>query len=453
MRTKKEEEAHKLELVNTASTSPCEDIVARIPRKVNIEVEKKRVLPDFNGPGSLGELYASKKKRTFLLSESYARLAEAREDHALAARSYNTERCGDTLLFGVPIGEDGTFLNEGDKLHLMSGNFCHDRFCPFCNFRRARKLMAQMLQCLDYLGDNYKYLFLTLTVPNVPADQLREKLNCMRPAAKDLLRGKGFREDYRLVKSIILGYQTSVEVTRNRKTGLYHPHMHIVLVVPKNYAEKGSGDYIPHDRWLQAWRNVMHDQSIMQVHIQTLKALEDDFRKPVAEATKYAFKDSDYLIDGNEALTDQIVGELLAQLKGLRFASYGGVIRQARAALKLQDVEAANADLSDGPIDFRTDLLICMTKWGYGLQSYEELTPIAVMSPDEMAKILSPRLTMSFEDAAELRRKANPAFELLDNDRHLPFIHPFMKSIEKPVRGIVYPLDENLEPINSPFDC
>ena len=65
MRTKKEEEAHKLELVNTASTSPCEDIVARIPRKVNIEVEKKRVLPDFNGPGSLGELYASKKKRTF----------------------------------------------------------------------------------------------------------------------------------------------------------------------------------------------------------------------------------------------------------------------------------------------------------------------------------------------------------------------------------------------------
>lgn len=387
-----------------------------------------------------------------MLSESYARLAEAREDHALAARSYNTERCGDTLLFGVPIGEDGTLLNEGDKLHLMSGNFCRDRFCPFCNFRRARKLMAQMLQCLDYLGDNYKYLFLTLTTPNVPADQLRSKITQMRRAAAEYLRGKGFGEDYRLVKSNILGYQTSVEVTRNRKTGLYHPHMHIILAVPKNYAEKGSGDYIPHDRWLQAWRNVMHDQSITQVHIQTLKALEDDFRKPVAEATKYAFKDSDYLIDGNEALTDQIVGELLAQLKGLRFASYGGVIRQARAALKLQDVEAANADLSDGPIDFRTDLLICMTKWGYGLQSYEELTPIAVMSPDEMAKILSPRLTMSFEDAAELRRKANPAFELLDNDRHLPFIHPFMKSIEKPVRDIVYPLDENLEPINSPFD-
>lgn len=452
MRTKKEEEAHKLQLVNPASASPSEDIVARIPRKVNTEFEKKRVLPEFNGEGSLGELYAGKKKRTFLLASSFSRLAEVRKDGALAVRSYNTERCGDTLLFGVPIGADGTLLNEGDKLHLMAANFCHDRFCPFCNFLRARKLMAQMLQCLDYLGDNYRYLFLTLTVPNVPADQLREKINQMRPAAKDLLRGKGFREDYRLVKSIILGYQTSVEVTRNRKTGLYHPHMHIVLVVPKNYAEKGSGDYIPHDRWLQAWRNVMHDQSITQVHIQTLKALEDDFRKPVAEATKYAFKDSDYLIDGNEALTDQIVGELLAQLKGLRFASYGGVIRQARATLKLQDVEAADADLSDGPIDFRTDLLICFTKWGYGLQRYEELTPIVAMSPDEMAKILGPRLTMSFEDAAELRRKANPAFELLDNDRHLPSIHPFMKSIEKPVRGIVYPLDENLEPINSPFD-
>ena len=233
MRTKKEEEAHKLELVNTASTSPCEDIVARIPRKVNIEVEKKRVLPDFNGPGSLGELYASKKKRTFLLSESYARLAEAREDHALAARSYNTERCGDTLLFGVPIGEDGTLLNEGDKLHLMSGNFCRDRFCPFCNFRRARKLMAQMLQCLDYLGDNYKYLFLTLTTPNVPADQLRSKITQMRRAAAEYLRGKGFGEDYRLVKSNILGYQTSVEVTRNRKTGLYHPHMQYLRSTPR----------------------------------------------------------------------------------------------------------------------------------------------------------------------------------------------------------------------------
>ena len=124
------------------------------------------------------------------------------------------------------------------------------------------------------------------------------------------------------------------------------------------------------------------------------------------------------------------------------------MIRQARAALKLQDVEAANADLSDGPIDFRTDLFICMTKWGYGLQSYEELTPIAVMSPDEMAKILSPRLTMSFADAAELRRKANPAFEILDRGYNLPIRE---LPIEKPV-GIVYPLDENLEPINSPFD-
>lgn len=449
MRTKKEEEAHKLQLVNPASTSLCEDIVAWIPRKVNTELKKKRVLPEFNGEGSLGEIYRQKKLRSLLLSASFSRLAAVRKDNTLAVRAYNTERCGDTLLFGVPIGEDGTFLNEGDKLHLMSGNFCRDRFCPMCNYKRARKLMAQMLQSLDYLGDNYKYLFLTLTTPNVPADQLRPKITQMRLAVYEYLRGKGFGEDYRLVKSIILGYQTSVEVTRNSKTGLYHPHMHIILAVPKNYADKGSGEYIPHDRWLQAWRNVMHDQSITQVHIQTLKALEDDFRKPVAEATKYAFKDSDYLIDGNAALTDQIVGELLSQLKGLRFASYGGVIRQARAALKLQDVEAANADLSDGPIDFRTDLFICMTKWGYGLQSYEELTPIAAMSPDEMAKILSPRLTMSFVDAAELRRKANPAFELLDRGYNLPVRE---LPIEKPVCGIVYPLDENLEPINSPFD-
>lgn len=452
MRTKKEEEAHKRQLVNPASTSPSEDIVSRISRKVNTELEKKRVLPEFNGAGSIGELYAGKRKRALLLASSFSRLAADRGDNALDVRSYNTERCGDTLFFGVPIGEDGTLLNEGDKLHLMSGNFCHDRFCPMCNYRRARKLMAQMLQCLDYLGDNYKYLFLTLTVPNVPADELRSKITQMRPASKEMLRGVGFGEDYRLVKSIILGYQTSVEVTRNKKTGLYHPHMHIILAVPKNYAEKDSGEYIPHGRWLQAWRNVMHDKSITQVHIQTLKALEDDFRKPVAEATKYAFKDSDYLIDGDEALTDQIVGELLAQLKGLRFASYGGVIRKALAALKLQDVEAANADLSDGPIDFRTDLLICMTKWGYGLQSYEELTPIAVMSPDEMAKILGPRLTMSFADVAELRRKANSAYELLNKASHLPSIHLFMQPIEKPIRGIVYPLDENLEPINSPFD-
>ena len=71
MRTKKEEEAHKLQLVNPASTSLCEDIVSRIPRKVNTELEKKRVLPEFKGEGSHGDINRKKNLRYFLLYESF----------------------------------------------------------------------------------------------------------------------------------------------------------------------------------------------------------------------------------------------------------------------------------------------------------------------------------------------------------------------------------------------
>lgn len=307
--------------------------------------------------------FAPKRKKSVLLSESYTRIGYDSKASRVAS-------CGTELSFAYAISPDGVVSEDG-KLH--SANFCKDRLCPMCAWRRSYKIFGQVSRIMEHIGDKYEYLFLTLTVPSVPAEELTETISRLVKAWSNLIRQK-------LFKTAVRGFFRALEVTRNndpdsKSYKLYHPHFHVVLAVPKSY---WNNCYITHDQWLDMWRKAYKDDSITQVDIRKAKS-KDAYQKAgaqeainmlssaVAEIAKYAVKDTDYIHEFDPALTDEIVTTLAGALARRRLTAYGGCFDDAFQKLKLDDAEDGDlVHINDETINPALALLIVKYGWTAG---------------------------------------------------------------------------------------
>lgn len=293
-----------------------------------------------------------KKNRGLILAASYARLGELR----LADLVLN---CGTFLGFG----EDG----EGVK--LVEANFCKGRLCPACAWRRSLKIYATTSQILDYIDSTqprqFKYLFLTLTVRNVPLEELGRTITEMAEAYHRLTNNRAWQ---RRVK----GAMRTLEVTINRETREAHPHYHLILAVDRSYATKGNETYWTHEDWLHAWQQAARLMYRPMVSIERVRGRKSG----IAEVSKYMAKDTDYLIDPirdkvpteeAEAWTDYTVGQLQRQLHGRRLISYTGILRDAQRALRLNPEEGPLTDTLRGDVSSA----IRHYHWSAGLGSYQ----------------------------------------------------------------------------------
>lgn len=265
--------------------------------------------------------FAPKRADCVKLSDSYARLGELR-------KAYCTADCGTFLQYAHGVDDSGAVDPHG-RLH--SANFCRDRLCPMCAWRRTLKIYSQVSQIMFAMGSSFDYLFLTLTVPNCAPCALSDTIS-------HLFRGFDRLFKRTRVKSAVQGYFRALEVTRNAENNTYHPHLHIILAVNPDYFSNG---YIPHPEWLQMWRDAYGDQSITQVDIRRARAKapgSDGLASAVAEIAKYAVKSGDYLTS-DLSLTDSIISTLSRALRGRRLVHFGGIMRQVAKALKLDDPE------------------------------------------------------------------------------------------------------------------
>lgn len=315
--------------------------------------------------------FTPKKNTSLLLSESYSRLG-------LEGKSNRVFDCGSYLEFAHEISSDGEVLETG-KLH--SANFCRDRMCPMCSWRRSYKIFGQVSQIMEIIGDKYKFLFLTLTVPNCAGDDLAGTLDRMMNAFRKFIRYKDFK--------VVKGFFRALEITRNKDPksksyGTYHPHFHVVLAVPKMYG-KGSC-YVGRDRWLELWQKAMKDHSITQVDIRVARdknaseSASQELASAVAEIAKYAVKDSDYIYPGQEDLTDQIVTTLTGALHHRRLVAYGGVFQDAFEKLKLDDPE--DGDLVHINEKLNPALAWLIVKYGWSCGTYK-MTDAYIKTPGE----------------------------------------------------------------------
>ena len=211
------------------------------------------------------------------------------------------------------------------------------RLCPICEWGRARANYARLSAAISWVDEHHPGLvpcFLTLTVKNAKPDELRSSLTHMLKSFTRLLK-------HRDIARCVRGYWRAVEVTRNRKDGTYHPHIHVLLLMAPGYASKG-GAYIPHSEWVSHWKQALGVKYAPSVRIERVGRADDAEaaaeHKAVLEVCKYSVKGSD-ILTGTKALQARVFGQLRPALAGVQLVGAGGVIREALAALKMTDLE------------------------------------------------------------------------------------------------------------------
>lgn len=229
------------------------------------------------------------------------------------------------------IKECGTFVelskNETD-VRITNANFCRQRLCNVCAWRRQAKYYSQMLDVDQVLyaqgytiGDFY---FMTLTVKNCYSSELNKTLNGM-------LKGWDRFLHYKYIKSQIMGYVRAIEVTYNENTNQYHPHIHIVLCAKKSAKFKA-------DRIAELWKKAL---KLDYTPVIDIRPCTSGTQKEVLKySLKYKFSQ----------INNETVSTYLYSLHGRRLISFGGVYAEIRKALKQCDFEN---DLLDIPADLQ----------------------------------------------------------------------------------------------------
>lgn len=319
----------------------------------------------------LEKRFIPKKELSLLLADSFNRLG-------MDSRYLRVSECGSLLEFRRSV--------DSEKYSLYRANFCKDRLCPMCSWRRSYKIFAQVSQIMSLIGSKYRFLFLTLTVPNCPPELLSSTIDKMQAAWHRLSVRSRFKKS-------VCGFYKVLEITRNKKSGYYHPHFHVVLAVSDEYFNMFGSLYISRDEWLQLWRAAMRDDTITQVDIRTVKdkkaacevssgtvsaamsaavplrELSKSYASAVAEIAKYAVKSSDYIFKENQKLTDKIVFELSSALASRRLTAFGGCFKAAWQQLGLDDAE--DGDLVHAASELRSDVSEMIYRYGWSSGCYK----------------------------------------------------------------------------------
>lgn len=305
-----------------------------------------------------------KKELTGALSKSYQRLG-------LLKRADFVEHCGDRLQFLVPV-KDNT-LGESK---LIMANFCRDRLCPLCTYRKTLRTFNQLSSIMKVIGDKYRFLMLTLTIPNVRGDELPNTIDKLMKGIDRLFKRSR-------VKKAVKGYFRALEVTRNEVNGTYHPHYHFILAVNKSYFK--NDEYINRDEWLKYWQDAMNDYSITQVDIRAIKpsqakkegsqSTHNIYEKAVAEVGKYTVKSEDYIFVSDPQLMDEVVSTINKALRGRRLVHLSGIFKKTA---KDQKIDFDDPALTDEVAEPLTHFLVITYGWTIGFDSKSIYKPLTI---------------------------------------------------------------------------
>ena len=228
------------------------------------------------------------------------------------------------------IKECNTFLfmvadKTMEKTKLHRSNNCDNRFCPICAWKKSRKNALKISVLMQYLREEERkdFVFLTLTAPNVKAEELDDEIKHYNKSFQRLMQRKE-------VKSAVKGYVRKLEVTYNKERDDYHPHFHVILAVNKSYFTD-KNYYISRDRWLELWQKSTKNNLITQVDVRKVK--HTDNKKEVSEIAKYSAKDSDYLKD------EKVFDTFYKSLSGKRLIVYSGLFKEASRMYENKELE------------------------------------------------------------------------------------------------------------------
>lgn len=133
-------------------------------------------------------------------------------DTPLKKGYWNTYHCAEVL------------EKNGDK---VTTHYCKNRWCLVCNRIRTAKLIKQYKPLLDLWGQ--EQYFITLTIPNVPAEQLSEAMREMQKVFTGILSKSKQRVYNANSDAVRLEGLRKLECTYNPVRNDYHPHYHCIV--------------------------------------------------------------------------------------------------------------------------------------------------------------------------------------------------------------------------------
>ena len=160
----------------------------------------------------------------------------------LKKRADRMHRCSDYLVFGDVVNpETGEVVRK-----LQAAEFCRDRLCPMCQWRKSLVTFAQVSEIMDWVDAHHAGefipIFLTLTMKNVPSAELGSAITTILQSWSRMMNKAGNRKPWR----VAAGWFRALEVTYNKDANTWHPHIHAVLLVPADYFTNPD-KYIDHD--------------------------------------------------------------------------------------------------------------------------------------------------------------------------------------------------------------
>ena len=197
----------------------------------------------------------------------------------------------------------------------VGGNFCDERNCPLCQWRRALRWRARLIQALPSLLEQHKnarFVLLTLTVQNCSITELRATLLAMSAGWKRLA------DNHQKVFKGVVGWVKTVEVTRADDTA--HPHLHCLLMVQPSFLARGP---MTEEPLQSAWRQALGVDYDPLVNVQKISRNMG----PVA-ALRYTMKPKEMLASPQWFIT------FTEQMSGLRYVDTGGIFRGLLRSVK-----------------------------------------------------------------------------------------------------------------------
>ena len=270
--------------------------------------------------------------------------------------------CAD--LIGFAVDEDG-------KKRLDKAWFCRVRLCPVCQWRRSLKVYGQAIEVMKAIdaAEQHGWVMLNLTVKNVDGCDLKNEIDLLNKSWRKLTRTATWGKT-------VLGSMRSIEVTHNLDIGdnydTYHPHIHSLLCVDKNYFS--GHNYMSREKWTRLWIEAAGLDYWPQVYVKRIKGTTAG---ALAEVAKYATKPGSYIIPDDLDMMASTVQVLDSALNKRRLVSWQGNLKKAKQALHLDDIDEGDLIHVSGDSEIADNEHLEWYRWLaakriYGRENFEQ---------------------------------------------------------------------------------
>ncbi len=278
--------------------------------------------------------------------------------------------CSTYLKYAIVKNLEGNFVEK-----LVVANFCKNRWCSICNWRRSLKYRTILNNRIVKVKEKYnaKFIFVTFTIKNTYYKNLKEDLKLILNSFSKLFK-------YLLRRNRgILGYVRSLEFTLQKDNiEFINLHIHVLVAVTTSYFNKNYNLYLNQKDWTNLWQKYLGVDYKPVVDVRLVKKRKKSTytaeELAVFEVVKYILKDIDLLRLQKEKRVD-IFKELYQSFRNVRNLGFGGVFAPKNFKKEKEEEDLINIKDSEikGEVVAEIEYVLKDKDSGYVLKNFKEV--------------------------------------------------------------------------------